>query len=97
MPDLDTHIWQRLRDRGLLVYGLHGDEQPQALANFVEQTGITFPVIHSQYTIIDFDFSTVGYPFPRQVVIDKNRTIRAIRNDLNVVELDAQLSALLDE
>ena len=97
MPDIDEHIWDVYRDRGVLVYGLHADDDPQLLADFVEQTGITFPIVHSQLTILDFDFPVVGYPFPRQVLIDKNRTVRDIKHDLDVQTLATDIDALLLE
>lgn len=97
MPDLETLIWQQLAGEGVLVYGLHADEPPDQLAHFIEQTGITFPVMHGNYSIAAFDFPVVGYPFPRQVVIDKRGVIRALRQDLNVEQLAALIRDLLAE
>ena len=91
------HVWQRFRDQGVLVYGLHGDEDPKLLADFVEQAGLSFPVVHGNYTIQSFDFPTVGYPFPRQVVIDKRRVVREIRNDLDIPSLVALIEQLVAE
>lgn len=96
MPDLEANIWQVFRDRGVLVYGLHGDDQPDIVADFVEQTGVTFP-IHFTTTINAFDFTTVGYPFPRQVIIGKDRRVRELRNHLDIASLQQLLDALLDE
>lgn len=81
----------------MLVYGLHGDEVPELLAEFVEQTGVTFPVMHGNYTIIAFDFPVAGYPFPRHVVVGKDRVVRSIRNDLDVAGLSDELEQLLAE
>lgn len=82
----------------MLVYGLHPAEDPGLLAAFVEQTGITFPLKGDQNTLGRFAYpSGVGYPFPRDVVIGKDLTIRLIKNSFNVDDLDALVQTLLAE
>ena len=39
----------------------------------------------------------VFYPYPRDVVVDKNLKIRAIRNSFNSSEIQALVEALLEE
>ena len=98
MPDLEATIWQPYQSQGVLVYGLHPGEDPQQLADFVTQTGITFPVVNSQNTLGHFAYPPgVGYPYPRDVVIDKNLVVRAIRNSFNPGEMDALVKQLLAE
>jgi len=97
LPDLETHVFQPFKDRGVLIYGLHGDEDPKLLSDFVEQTGVTFPLVHGQYTIIDFDFGFDGYPFPRQVVVDKQRRVRWMTNGLDVPALTELVERLVRE
>ena len=82
----------------MLVYALHPGDDPAQLANFVVQTGITFPVVHSQGTLGQFAFpSGVGYPYPRDIVIGKDMTVRAIRNSFNPGELDTLVQQLIAE
>jgi hypothetical protein len=65
----------------VLVYGLHPNENPAQLADFVEQTGITFPVVPSNGTLNMFAFPPgVQYPYPRDVVIGKDLTVRSLKN-----------------
>ena len=79
--------------------GIHPGEQPQQLADFVAQTGITFPILQdTNYTLSKFPYPPgVSYPYPRDVVIDKNLTVRAIRNSFNPGEMEALIQQLLAE
>ncbi len=82
----------------MLVIGLHRGEPAGDLADFVEQTGITFPVVTDRGTRGRIDFPPgVGYPYPRDVVIGKDLTVRAIRNSFNVQEMQALVERLLAE
>jgi len=82
----------------VLVYALHPGEDPGLLAAFVAQTGITYPVVDSHGTLSRFAYPPgVGYPYPRDVVIGKDRTIRSIKNSFNVDDLDALVQTLLAE
>jgi len=98
LPDIET-IWQQHGGTGdLLVYGLHSGETPQKLADFIEQTGITFPVLHSNGTLGRFSYPPgVGYPYPRDVVIGKDLTIRSIKASFDAGEMEALVEALLAE
>lgn len=60
---------------------------------------MTFPiVVDSGFTLNMVAYPAgVGYPYPRDVVIDKNLTIRAIRNSFNPSEVEALVQQLLDE
>ena len=88
MPDIDASIYRPYRDDGVLVYGLHPGDPPAQVADFVEQTGITFPVLRDPGTISRFRFPEgVGYPYPRDVVIGPDLTVLSIRNSFNQDEV----------
>lgn len=91
-------MWKRYQDQGVLVYGLHQDEVQMRLDDFIEQTGITFPVVADEDTLQKLDFPIgVGYPYPRDVVIGKDLRIYSIKNSFDVEEMDALIQQLLDE
>ena len=91
-------MWKRYQDQGVLVYGLHQNEVQMRLDDFVEQTGITFPVVADEGTLQQLDFPIgVGYPYPRDVVIGKDLRIHSIKNSFDVEEMDALIQELLDE
>jgi hypothetical protein len=98
LPDIEASIWQKYQGEDVLVYALHPGDDPAQLNDFVAQTGITFPVVHAQNTRGLFSFPAgVGYPYPRDVVIGKDRRIRAIKNSFNPVEMDTLVQSLLQE
>lgn len=64
MPDIDQNIWVPYQDEDVLVFGLHTDDLDQLL-DFVEQTGITFPLVRDIGTRQLLGFPPgVGYPPP---------------------------------
>ena len=78
------------------MYGLHPGEDPQQLADFVEQTGITFPLLDNHGTLGELSFPAgVSFPYPRDVVIGPDLTVRAIKNSFNVDDMEALVESLL--
>ncbi len=92
-------MWREYEDDGVLVFGIHPGDPPDMVANFVEQTGITYPIVNdTEYTRGLFAFPLgVGYPYPRDVVIGKDLTVHSIKNSFNVEEMDALIQTLLAE
>jgi peroxiredoxin len=99
LPDLEGSIWSKYKGKGVLVYGLHPGENPKQLSDFIKQTGVTFPVVSDTGgTLNSFAFpSGVSYPYPRDVIIGKDLTVRAIRNSFNVTAVDTLVQQLLKE
>lgn len=98
MPDVDQAIYQQFADQPVLAYGVHSGESPDQLEDFIEQTGITMPLIQDASTLYLFSFDDgVGYPYPRDVVIGKDGTIHSVRNSFNAEEMEALVEALLAE
>jgi peroxiredoxin len=100
LPDIDATIYQKYKAQGVIVYGLHpSGESAQQVADFVKQTGVSFPIVADQSgTLGKFAFPPgVGYPYPRDVVIGKDLKVRSIRNSFNVDEVDALVQQLLKE
>lgn len=83
---------------GVRVIGIHGGESAQQLANFSEQTGVSFPLLRDEGTRSQFAYPAgVNFPYPRDVVVDKNLVVRSIRNSFDVDEMDALVQRLLLE
>jgi hypothetical protein len=98
LPDIESSIWQKYADQGVLVYGIHQNESPALLADFLEQTGVTFPIEADRGTLSKLAFPPgVGYPYPRDVVIGKDLVVRSIKNSFNASEMDALVQSLLAE
>jgi hypothetical protein len=81
------------------VFGLHQGENAGQIADFKQQTGVTFPILQDETSTLNKVAYPpgVGYPYPRDVVIGKDLTIRSIRNSFDVDEMDALVQQLLNE
>ena len=100
MSDLESSIWLPYQGQGVVVYGLHpASESPQLVADFVEQTGVTYPIVPDiGGTRSGFSYPPgAGYPYPRDVVIGKDLTVHSIKNSFNVDEMDALVQQVLNE
>ena len=98
MPDIEQSIHLPFSDQDLLVYGLYGSEYPEDLQDFADQVQVTFPLIDNHDTRASFNYPVgVGYPYPRDIVIGKDLTVHAIRNNFDVEEMTALVEALLAE
>lgn len=99
LPDIEAEIWKKFKNRGVLVYGIHRGENPSLLQDFVEQTGVTYPIVaDSGSTLNTLAFPAgVGYPYPRDVVIGKDLTVRSIKNSFNAAEMQTLVENLLAE
>ena len=92
-------MWQKYKDMGVRVVGIHGGESAEQLAAFSEQTGVTFPLLGDEGSTRSlFAYPAgVNFPYRRDVVIGKDLTVHSIRNSFNVDEMDALVQRLLLE
>lgn len=83
----------------MLVFAVHDGEPTKLLNDFRKQTGITYPMLlDRRNTRGSFAYPPgVGYPYPRDVVIDKKLRVRDIKNSFNVKEMDKLVQKLLAE
>ncbi len=68
-------LYQENKDRGLLVVGvagtqIFGADDTQTLMNFVEQTGVTFPIVRNEGSEDQFQWPPGSAPYPRTAILD---------------------------
>jgi peroxiredoxin len=98
LPDLEHGLYSRYDRDDVYLVGVYDVEEPRALEDFKEQTGVTFPLLRDRGTLFQLEFPEgVGYPYPRDVIIGPDLTIRAIRNNYNAEEVHALIDELLAE
>ncbi len=98
MPEIDNSIFQKYSGQGVIVYGIHPNDAADQVQDFIEQTGVTFPIVADRGTRREFAFPAgVGYPYPRDIVVGKDLTVHSIKNSFDVDEMDALIEALLAE
>lgn len=92
LADIEEGLWQEYGDDGVLVYGVN-NENPTILENFIDQTGITFPVIMGTpegYTILG------GLsPFPRDYIVDPEGIVRYAATEYRPTEMAAIIERYL--
>lgn len=81
---------------GLSGSGLFGSESAATVEAFREQTGVTFPLLlgdstFGQYQNPDGSIS----PYPLDVIIDQQGTIRYLRHEFDAEGMRATIDALL--
>ena len=98
LSDLESSVWAPYREAGVQVYGIYSSESEADLADFAQQTGVTFPLVQDQGTISSLAYPPgTSYPYPRDVVVGRDLRVRSIRNSFNIDELTAEIEALLAE
>jgi peroxiredoxin len=100
-PDLERQVAQAYSSDQVQVYGvnanLHPGEFDSVVLDFIEQTGVTFPVIFDQggtYWMYDRPSDDTA-PFPLNVVIDQDGRIAAVQVEQDIDALTATIDALL--
>ena len=77
--------------------GLFGGESTSTLASFVEQTGITFPVLRNDTTYFDYANPDGSIsPYPLDVIVDREGRIAYLRHEFNADDMVTTILRLLD-
>jgi len=100
LPDIESSIWKKYKNKGVEVIGIYGkSEKAGSLSSFIKQNGITFRTVKDvNDSLLQVKFPPgVNAPYPREVIVDKNLTIRSLRSSFNVKEVDAIIQKLLKE
>ncbi|MEM7159418.1 MAG: hypothetical protein AAF799_41655 [Myxococcota bacterium] len=83
---------------GIAGAGLFGNETSATLAAFVEQTGITFPVLRGDASYFDYANPDGAIsPFPLDVIIDREGRIRYLRHEFDGDAMTSEIERLLAE
>lgn len=100
LPDLEQSVHQTYSPDQVRVVGLHRASDPTELVlDFQVQTGVTFSLLPDERnTLGQFAFPPgVDFPYPKDVVVDQNLTIRSIKNSFDADEMQALIDELLAE
>ena len=72
--------------------GLFGSESSSTLAGFVDQTGVSFPILRGDNTYFDYaDPDGAISPFPLDVIVDADGNIAYLRREFDI---DAMVMAI---
>lgn len=83
---------------GLSGRGLFGNESVSTLAAFVDQTGVSFPILRDDTTYFDYGNPDGAIsPFPLDVIIDRDGNIAYLRREFDADAMIMTIDRLLAE
>ncbi len=89
---MEGGLWETYRDQGVLVFGANRESEP-VLRDFIDQTGITFPVLTDE---------PAGYyllgglsPYLRDFIIDAEGIVQYADTEYRPTEMSAIIERLL--
>jgi len=92
MPDIEK-MYQKYKDRGLVVLAVDLNEDKATVQNFISQAGYTFKVLLDQNGVTSSDYNTSSIPV--SVFVDKNGGIIATRvGSLTESEMEGYIAKL---
>jgi hypothetical protein len=73
---MELSIWQEYQDEEFIIIGV-GHESVPELIDFVEDQGITYPILHDDAGVYgDYNLQGGPSPYPRDFIIDQQGIIR---------------------
>ncbi len=100
-PELETRIRQQYPEEEVVVLGLSGrglfgNETTATLGAFVEQTGVSFPILRGDDTYFDYaDPEGAISPFPLDVIVDRDGNIAYLRREFDADAMLLTIDRLL--
>ena len=94
---METSLWQTYRDQGLVVLGV-SDESIPTIEQFVNDQGLTFPVLRDNRGSVYNQYSISGglSPYPRDYIIDRDGVVRYTNTEYDVRTMELIIEGLLE-
>ena len=80
---------------GINTGGIFNEDDAERIGIFIEQTGVTFPVVQDFAQVKAYDTGLAISPFPVDVVVDREGIIRYVSAGYDSDELLAVVESLL--
>ena len=97
VSDIEREIWQRYRDRGVVVWGIASQDDRAQVLRFRDQMGATFPIlldenaeVLNRYGRLRHSFGTL---YPQDWIVGKDGKVAYVNPGY---ELD-EMTAILEE
>ncbi|MFQ6613273.1 MAG: redoxin domain-containing protein [Fidelibacterota bacterium] len=95
--DIEVTIWQEFRDQGFNVIGI-SNEPVATIQNFIQDQGITFPILHDDNGIYQqYNIPGGQSPYPRDYLLDRNGIIRMAKTEYDPGTMIELIEMLLDD
>ncbi len=94
MPHIEKRIWQKFKDKDVVVIGIDRDEPLETVQNFAEQTGITYPLALDPAAEIFQLYAHHKAGVTRNVLIDREGKIVFLTRLFDEKEFDALIDKI---
>ena len=80
---------------GIATGGLSSGETEETLQAFLDQTGVTFPIVWDNDSYNNYDWPPAISPYPRQALVDREGIITYLAAEYQAQALDDAIRAAL--
>jgi peroxiredoxin len=100
VSDIEHSIWRAYQDRGVRVWGISSSDNPTDLAAFVEELGLSYPILHDidgsahENWLMETAFPSAA--FPQDWIVGPDGTVVYGNNAYEPDEMTHILDSLLD-
>ncbi|MFQ6605156.1 MAG: redoxin domain-containing protein [Fidelibacterota bacterium] len=93
--DLEISIWQEYQAQGLQVIGI-SNEPLTVIENFIEDQGVTFPVLRDNQNVYSaYNIPGGPSPYPRDFIIDADGVVHLAKTEYDPGEMINVIETLL--
>ena len=93
IPDFEG-AYQAHKDEGFVILGLNEQEAPQVIGPFIEELGMTYPVLLDEQGQVMREYRVLG--LPTSLLVDRNGVIQVRHTGtLAAAQLESHLTKLL--
>jgi peroxiredoxin len=93
IPDFEQ-VYQDRRDAGFVILGVNEQEAPEVIEPFVQELGMTYPVLLDERGQVMSEYRALG--LPTSLLVDRDGVIRVRHTGvMTAAQLESHLSKLL--
>lgn len=93
VSDIEIGLWQEYQDRGLIVWGIGSEDSQEILRTFVNQMGLTFPILFDDGAAVKSQYNPGSVPtnsvYPQDWIIGVDGTVAYVSTSYQPEEMRA--------
>jgi len=101
VSDIEFSLWRRYQARGLVVWGIGGEDDIETLRRFRDQMGLTFPILYDAGTLVLNTYGQLRHQFgtryPQDWIIGPDGRVLYFNDEYDNDAMADVIEAALDE
>lgn len=77
-PHLEKEVWQRFKDRGVVVIGISVSDSPQRIRQYAKRRGLTYLQLVDERQKVFNSYAKVGV-IPRTILLDRDHRVAVLQ------------------